>query len=91
MLFASHAWTGALRYNRDDTQHNFAKTLRFDLNPARERANTSLTALARFAQWTGFYMLGLVALFLSGSFTNPLIMCAAMHNLPLMTSVTPKI
>ena len=59
--------------------------LLFDSNPPREPENISLTRAARFAQWTGFYVRGLIALFLSGSFTTKLIMCAAMHDLPMCT------
>ena len=33
----------------------FDRTLRFDSNYARDLANTVLIALARSAQWTGFY------------------------------------
>ena len=51
------------------------------MNPPRECAHIFLTVLARFAQWTGVYVAGFVALLLTGSFTIQLISvirCAAM-------------
>ena len=54
-------------------------------DPPIEPSHIFLTRVARFAQWTGFYVRGLIALFLSGSFTTKLIMCAAMHDLPMCT------
>ena len=43
--------------------------LRFGLNVPRELAHISLIALARLAQWAGFYVRRLVALVRNGAFT----------------------
>ena len=47
----------------------FDRTLRFDLNALRALAHTSLTALARSAQWSGIYAWHLDALVRIGALT----------------------
>ena len=60
-------------------QENFEMALRFGLNAPREPAHISLIALARLAQWAGFYVRRLVALVRNGAFTI-LTVTAAMHD-----------
>jgi hypothetical protein len=58
-------------------QGNFDRALRFDLNAPCVLAHTSLTALARSVQWTGFYACCLDALGRSGVVTIMTSMLAA--------------
>ena len=60
-------------------QENFERALRFDLNAPRELPHISPTALARVAQWAGFYACSLVALVRNDAFTI-LTGTAAMHD-----------
>ena len=57
----------------------FDRTLRFDLNALRVLAHTSLTALARSAQWSGIYAWHLDALVRIGTVTVMTSMLAAMR------------
>ena len=57
----------------------FEMALRFGSNAPRELAHILLTALARLAQWAGFYVRRLVALVRNGAFTI-LTVTAAMHD-----------
>ena len=57
----------------------FEMALRFGLNAHREPAHISLIALARLAQWAGFYVRRLVALVRNGAFTI-LTVTASMHD-----------
>ena len=57
----------------------FIRTLRFDSNYARDLANNVLIALARSAQWTGFYACHFDALVCIGALTILTGMTAAMQ------------
>ena len=72
-------------------QENFERALRFDLNAPRELPHISPTALARVAQWAGFYARRLVALVLNDAFTILTVHVHAHDDLAVRTSVTPKI
>ena len=52
----------ALTHTNDAGQGFFEMDLRFGLNEPCETAHICLTALARFAQWAGFYAWRLDAL-----------------------------
>ena len=72
-------------------QENFDRALRFDLNSPRELPHIFLTALARVAQWAGFYARRLVALVLNDAFTILTVHVHAHDDLAVRPSVTPKI
>ena len=63
------ASTGASTHTTWLGQEDFERALRFGLNSSRELPDISLTALARVAQWAGFYVRVLVALARNGAFT----------------------
>ena len=73
------ASTGASTHTTWLGQEDFERALRFGLNSPRELADIYLTALARLAQWAGFYVRRLVALVRNGAFTI-LTVTAAMHD-----------
>jgi hypothetical protein len=62
--------------------------LRFGLNHPRELAHVSLTALARSAQRTGFYVRSFDALALGGALTILTGMTTTMHDLAVSTHCT---
>ena len=73
--------TRALTHTREDGYTIFGMALRFDLNHLRESAHISLTALARSAQRTGFYVRSFDALALGDALTILTGMTTAMHDL----------
>ena len=66
----------------------FEMALRFGLNRMRELAHISLTALARSAQRTGFYVHRVDALALGGALTILTGMTTTMHDLAVRTHCT---
>ena len=67
-------------------QENFEMALRFGLNAPRKLPHISLIALARVAQWAGFYKCGLDALARNGVFTILAVMAAMYGDLAVRAS-----
>ena len=63
------ASTGASTHTTWLGQEDFERALRFGLNSPRELADIYLTALARLAQWAGFYVRGHDAIGATSGFT----------------------
>ena len=79
MRLTSNAWHRCIDAYDAAGQGNFDRALRFDSKAPRELPHISLTALARVAQWAGFYACSLVALVRNDAFTI-LTGTAAMHD-----------
>ena len=73
-----------------DRTENFDRTLPFDSTPPSQPTHISLTLAARVAHWTDFFARCFDALTLFGASTIMTGMTAAMRDLVLMMSVTPK-
>jgi hypothetical protein len=71
----------ALTHTNDAGQGFFEMDLRFGLNEPCETAHIYLTALARFAQWAGYYACTLVALLRGGALTILTGMLTGRHDL----------
>ena len=90
MRLTSNAWHRCIDAYDAAGQGNFDRALRFDSKAPRELPHISLTALARVAQWAGFYARRLVALVLNDAFTILTVHVHAHDDLAVRTSVTPQ-
>ena len=83
--------TGGIDAYNEARHKIFDMALRFDLNQARVRAHTLLTALARSAQCTGVYAWSIDACLRDGALTILTGMTTAMHNLAVRTHCTCRL
>ena len=90
MRLTSHALDRCIDAMIADRTENFDRTLPFDSTPPSQPTHISLTLAARVAHWTDFFARCFDALTLFGASTIMTGMTAAMRDLVLMMSVTPK-